>query len=77
MFVVLETAFDGVEDPGVVERGSEDVDAEGLQDGDGSYDVVEEIEDDEVGVFESICGGESNEDLALKRMRSVFFDAEG
>ena len=59
VLVVLQSAFDSMQDPGVVERVSEDINLQRLQDLDGDLDVVDEVEDDEVGLLESVGGGEA------------------
>ena len=63
VFVVLETTFDGVQNPRVIEWVGEDVDTERFENGDGGLDVVFEVEDDEIGLFETVGWRESDEEL--------------
>lgn len=56
VLIVLEPVANAGENPGLVERVGEDIDAEGLQHFDGGYDVFSEIENYETRCCTAVAG---------------------
>jgi len=77
MLVVLQSALDGMQNPSVIQRLGEDVDAESLENGDWHLNVVFEVEDYEVRFLKSVGWRKSHENFALQWVTGILNLAYG